>query len=189
MSRKGGMNDSKTSIRLGTAFLAPGSLGRCGTPEAPWELPVSAGPPADADEGTGTCGQGARPREVLIEEALKTSEIEGEKLDVQAVRSSVARRLGLPTAGLPFSSNRQADGVVEILLDATQGHDEEPTTARLFGWHAALFPTGYSGLHKINVASWRDDREGPMRVISGPVGRETIHYQAPPAGEFHGVRL
>jgi len=127
--------------------------------------------------------------EVLIEEALKTSEIEGEKLDVQAVRSSVARRLGLPTAGLPFSSNRQADGVVEILLDATQGHDEEPTTARLFGWHAALFPTGYSGLHKINVASWRDDREGPMRVISGPVGRETIHYQAPPAGEFHGVRL
>lgn len=119
--------------------------------------------------------------EVLIEEALKTSEIEGEKLDVQAVRSSVARRLGLPTAGLPFSSNRQADGVVEILLDATQGHDEEPTTARLFGWHAALFPTGYSGLHKINVASWRDDREGPMRVISGPVGRETIHYQAPPA--------
>ena len=119
--------------------------------------------------------------EVLIEEALKTSEIEGELLDPNAVRSSVARRLGLPTAGMPDVRNQHADGVVEILLDATQGFDKELTVERLYGWHAALFPTGYSGLHKILVAAWRDDREGPMRVVSGPIGREKIHYEAPPA--------
>ena len=119
--------------------------------------------------------------EVLIEEALKTSEIEGERLDPNAVRSSVARRLGLPTAGLPDVRNQHADGVVEILLDATQNFEKTLTAERLFGWHAALFPTGYSGLHKIKVADWRDDRDGPMRVVSGPVGREKIHYEAPPA--------
>jgi Fic family protein len=119
--------------------------------------------------------------EVLIEEALKTSEIEGEHLDPNAVRSSVARRLGLPTAGIPDVRNKHADGVVEILLEATQGFDNELTIERLFGWHAALFPTGYSGLHKILVAAWRDDREGPMRIVSGPIGREKIHYEAPPA--------
>ncbi len=119
--------------------------------------------------------------EVLIEEALKTSEIEGERLDPNAVRSSVARRLGLPTAGLPDVRNQHADGVVEILLDATQDFEKILTAERLFGWHAALFPTGYSGLHKIKVADWRDDRDGPMRVVSGPVGREKIHYEALPA--------
>jgi Fic family protein len=119
--------------------------------------------------------------EVLIEEALKTSEIEGERLDPNAVRSSVARRLGLPTAGLPDVRNQHADGVVEILLDATQGFEKVLTAERLFGWHAALFPTGYSGLHKIKVATWRDDRDGPMRIVSGPVGREKIHYEALPA--------
>ncbi len=119
--------------------------------------------------------------EVLIEEALKTSEIEGERLDPKAVRSSVARRLGLPTADLPDVNNQHADGVVEILLDATQGFDEELTVERLYGWHAALFPTGYSGLHKILVAAWRNDCEGPMRIVSGPIGREKIHYEAPPA--------
>ena len=119
--------------------------------------------------------------EVLIEEALKTSEIEGERLDPSAVRSSVARRLGLPTAGLPDVRNQHADGVVEILLDATQDFEKVLTAERLFGWHAALFPTGYSGLHKIKVAAWRDDRDGPMRVVSGPVGREKIHYEALPA--------
>ena len=97
------------------------------------------------------------------------------------MRSSVARRLGLPTAGLPSKSDRQADGVVDILLDATLNHKEVLTTQRLFGWHAALFPTGYSGMHKIRVAFWRDDHNGPMQVVSGPVGREKIHYQAPPA--------
>jgi len=119
--------------------------------------------------------------EVLIEEALKTSEIEGERLDPKAVRSSVARRLGLPTAGLSSAENQQADGVVQILLDATLNYEQKLTAERLFGWHAALFPTGYSGLHKIRVASWRDDRNGPMKVVSGPVGLEKIHYEAPPA--------
>ncbi len=119
--------------------------------------------------------------EVLIEEALKTSEIEGERLDPNAVRSSVARRLGLPTAGLREVRNQHADGVVEILLDATLGYAKELTPERLFGWHAALFPTGYSSLHKIRVASWRDDRDGPMRIVSGPIGKEKVHYEALPA--------
>jgi Fic family protein len=82
---------------------------------------------------------------------------------------------------LPDVRNQHADGVVEILLDATQGFDKGLTAERMFGWHAALFPTGYSGLHKLLVAGWRDDREGPMRIISGPIGREKIHYEAPPA--------
>lgn len=119
--------------------------------------------------------------EVLIEETLKTSEIEGVRLDARAVRSSVARRLGLPAAGLPQVNNPLADGVVEILLDATQNHAIKLTAKRLFGWHAALFPIGYSGMHKIRVAAWRDDRKGPMQVVSGPIGREKVHYQAPPA--------
>jgi len=119
--------------------------------------------------------------EVLIEDALKTSEIEGERLDPNAVRSSVARRLGLPSAGLPAIRNQHADGMVEILLDATMNHEHKLTAARLFGWHAALFPTGYSGLREIQIAAWRDDREGPMRVVSGPIGREKVHYEAPPA--------
>ncbi len=119
--------------------------------------------------------------EVLIEEALKTSEIEGVHLDKRAVRSSVARRLGLPSAGLPEVNNPLADGVVEILLDATHNHARELTAERLFGWHAALFPTGYSGMHKIRVAAWRDDRKAPMQVVSGPMGREKVHFQAPPA--------
>ncbi len=122
--------------------------------------------------------------EILIQEALKTSEIEGERLDPNAVRSSVARRLGLPSAGLPTSEDRQADGVVDILLDATLNHAQALTTKRLLGWHAALFPTGYSGMHKIRVASWRDDHNGPMQVVSGPMGREKIHYQAPPATQL-----
>jgi Fic family protein len=119
--------------------------------------------------------------EVLIEEALKTSEIEGVRLDMRAVRSSVARRLGLPSAGRPEVNDSLADGVVEILLDATQNHGRKLIAGRLFGWHAALFPTGYSGIHKIRVAAWRDDRQGPMQVVSGPIGREKVHYQAPPA--------
>jgi Fic family protein len=119
--------------------------------------------------------------EVMVEEALKTAEIEGERLDPRAVRSSVAMRLGLQTAGLQLIRNQHADGVIDILLDATQGYETELTAERLFGWHAALFPSGYSGLHQIRVAAWRDDRSGPMRVVSGPIGREKIHYQALPA--------
>ncbi len=124
--------------------------------------------------------------EVLIEEALKTSEIEGERLDPGAVRSSVARRLGLPTAGLSPAKDQHADGVVDILLDATQNYQKELSAERLFSWHAALFPTGYSGLHQIRVACWRDDHDGPMQIVSGPVGRERVHYQAPPANQLAG---
>jgi Fic family protein len=124
--------------------------------------------------------------EVLIEEALKTSEIEGERLDPNAVRSSVVRRLGFPSVGLPAIRNQHADGMVEILLDAAMNHEEGLTADRLFAWHAALFPTGYSGLHKIRVAGWRDDRKGPMRVVSGPIGREKVHYEAPPADRLEG---
>ena len=124
--------------------------------------------------------------EILTQEAMKTSEIEGERLDLDAVRSSVARRLGLPTAGFQATRDRQADGVVDILLDATMNYGQNLTEKRLFGWHASLFPTGYSGLHKIRVASWRDDRNGPMRVVSGPIGREKIHYEAPPAERLAG---
>lgn len=124
--------------------------------------------------------------EVLIAETLKTSEIEGEHLDPDTVRSSVARRLGLPTAGLTLPGHEHADGVIDTLLDATLNHEQALTVERLFGWHAALFPTGYSGLHKIRVAAWRGDREGPMRVVSGPMGREKVHYEAPPADRLGG---
>ncbi|MGO9138526.1 MAG: Fic family protein [Syntrophales bacterium] len=115
--------------------------------------------------------------EILTEETLKTALIEGESLNVQAVRSSVARKLGLPSAGLRV--DRYIDGLVSVLLDATKNHDEPLTKKRLFGWQAALFPTGYSGIHKIRVGKWRGDK--PMRIVSGPVGRETVHFEAPPS--------
>jgi len=116
--------------------------------------------------------------EILVEEAIKTSAIEGEQLDVRSVRSSVARRLGLPSAGLPV--DRRIDDLVAVLLDATQNFDQPLTADRLWGWQAALFPSGYSGMHKIKVGGWRDSAE-PMRVVSGPIGREKIHFEAPPA--------
>ncbi|MFH2093314.1 MAG: Fic family protein [Pseudomonadota bacterium] len=119
--------------------------------------------------------------DVLVEEALKTSEIEGEKLDPDAVRSSVGRRLGLPEAGLKVVRDQKAEGLVEILLDATVNHSKKMTLERIWGWHAALFPTGYSGMVKISVGQWRNDVKGPMRVVSGPIGQETIHFEAPPA--------
>ena len=119
--------------------------------------------------------------EILVEEAVKTSAIEGEHLDVQSVRSSVARKLGLPAAGLPFV--RRVDDLVSVLIDATQNYDKPLSSERLWGWHAALFPTGYSGMHKIKVGSWRDGEE-PMRVLSGPIGREKVHFEAPPSGRL-----
>jgi len=122
--------------------------------------------------------------EVLIAETLKTSEIEGEHLDPDSVRSSVVRRLGLPTAGLTPRGDEHADGVIDTLLDATLNHEQALTAGRMLGWHAALFPTGYSGLHKIRVAAWREDRDGPMRVVSDPIGREKVHYEAPPANRL-----
>ena len=117
---------------------------------------------------------------VLTEDVLKTSEIEGEKLNADSVRSSIARRLGVDMGALA-PADRHVDGVVDMVLDATQGHDALLTTERLFGWHAALFPTGYSSLTKIRVGQWRDDAQGPMQVVSGAIHRQKIHYEAPPA--------
>lgn len=116
--------------------------------------------------------------EVLTEEAFTTAAIEGEKLDRESIRSSVARRLGLPTAGLP-PTERHVEGLVEMLLDATVNHEKPLEPERLKGWHAALFPTGYSGMVRIPVGQWRQSGK-PMRVISGPIGKERIHYEAPP---------
>lgn len=117
--------------------------------------------------------------EILIEETLATSAIEGEKLDREGVRSSVAKRLGLPTAGLP-EAKRSADGVVEVLMDATVNHVGKLNDKRLFGWQAALFPTGYSGIDKINTGNWRTGKEA-MQIISGRMGHAKIHYEAPPS--------
>lgn len=114
--------------------------------------------------------------EILTEEAVKTSAIEGEVLNRDSVRSSVARHLGLNEAGLP-RAERHVDGLVEILLDATRNYDKPLTAKRLKSWQAALFPTGYSGLHKIRAGQWR---AGDVQIVSGPVGRERIHFQAPP---------
>lgn len=120
----------------------------------------------------------------LTEEVLKSSEIEGETLDRNQVRSSIARRLGLDIGGLT-PADRDVEGVVEMMLDATQGYDKPLTGRRLFDWHAALFPTGRSGMSKIRVGAWRDDANGPMQVVSGPIGKERVHYEAPAA---HRVR-
>jgi Fic family protein len=119
--------------------------------------------------------------DVLVEEALKTSAIEGEKLDPDAVRSSVGRRLGLPDAGLKEIIDQKAEGLVEILLDATTNYSKKITMERIWSWHAALFPTGYSGMVKISVGQWRNDSKGQMQVISGPIGQEKVHFEAPPA--------
>ncbi len=118
--------------------------------------------------------------QTLTEDVLKSNEIEGEKLDRDQVRSSIARRLGLEVGGL-MAVDRYIEGVVEMMLDAT-GHYAEPLTEeRLFGWHAALFPTGRSGMTRIAVGRWRDVQSDPMQVMSGPIGREKVHYQAPAA--------
>jgi len=119
----------------------------------------------------------------LTEDVLKSSEIEGEELERDQVRSSIAKRLGMDVGGL-IPADRAVDGVVEMVLDATGNYDKPLTEERLFAWHAALFPTGRSGMRKIIVGSWRDDRSGPMRVVSGPIGREKVHYEAPPAARL-----
>jgi Fic family protein len=118
--------------------------------------------------------------QTLTSDVLMSSEIEGEKLDRAQVRSSVARRLGLDVGGL-IPASRDVEGVVEMMLDATREFDQPLTEERLFAWHASLFPTGRSGMRRIRVGAWRDDRDGPMQVVSGPVGRERVHYVAPPA--------
>jgi Fic family protein len=119
----------------------------------------------------------------LTEDVLKSSEIEGEILNKEQVRSSIARRLGLDVGALS-RSERDVEGVVEMMLDATQNFADPLTTERLFAWHAALFPTGRSGMTRIVVGGWRDDRSGPMQVVSGPVGRERVHFEAPAASRI-----
>jgi Fic family protein len=118
--------------------------------------------------------------QTLTEDVIKSSEIEGEVLDRQQVRSSVARRLGVEIAGL-VQSDRDVDGIVELMLDATQNFRERLDAERLFNWHSSLFPPGRSGMARIAVGAWRDDRSGPMQVISGAIGREKVHFQAPAA--------
>jgi len=118
--------------------------------------------------------------ETLTVDVVKSNEIEGAYLDAGQVRSSIARRLGMNVPGM-VASDRNVEGVVEMMLDATQNFNQDLTEDRLFGWHSALFPAGRSGIRKIRVGDWRDDNEGPMLVVSGPMGKEKVHYEAPPS--------
>ena len=118
--------------------------------------------------------------ETLTADVIKSSAIEGERLDLGQVRSTIARRLGMDIGGLR-AADRHVEGVVDMMLDATRNYDQPLTAERLFGWHSALFPTGRSGMRAIQVGAWRDDRKGPMQVVSGPEGRERVHFEAPHA--------
>jgi len=127
-------------------------------------------------EGLGFDLQGEAHLRTLTDDVLKSSEIEGENLPADQVRSSIARRLGMEISGL-VPADREVEGVVEMMTDATVNYAEALTEERLFAWHAALFPTGRSGMSKITVGAWRD---GPIEVVSGPIGKEKVHYEAPP---------
>jgi Fic family protein len=119
--------------------------------------------------------------QTLTLDVLKSSEIEGELLDAEQVRSSIARWLGMDIAGL-VAADRHVEGIVEMMLDATQQYQQALSEDRLFGWHAALFPTGRSGMHKIVVGAWRDNKnDDPMQVVSGAMGKEKVHFEAPEA--------
>lgn len=117
---------------------------------------------------------------MLTNDVVKSSAIEGENLNPEEVRSSIARRLGIDIAGL-IPASRDVEGIVEMMLNATQQFSMPLTKDRLFDWHAALFPTGRSGIHKITVGGWRTIEAGPMQVVSGPVGKEEVHFEAPTA--------
>jgi len=123
--------------------------------------------------------------DTLTADVLKSSEIEGEKLELEMVRSSLARRMGMEIGGLQ-AVDRDVDGVVERMLDATGNYRQPLTAERLFGWHAALFPTGRSGMRRIVAGAWREDRDGPMQVVSGAMGRERVHFEAPAAVRVSG---
>jgi Fic family protein len=123
--------------------------------------------------------------QTLTSDVLKSSEIEGEKLDAGQVRSSIARRLGMDIGALK-PADRNVEGVVEMMVDATRHYDQPLTTGRLFGWHASLFPTGRSGMIKIRAGAWRDDSTGPMQAVSGPIGNERVHFEAPEADRLAG---
>lgn len=159
-------------------------------PELHWDDHALAKPLAHASreqgrllgkmEGLGFDLRSEAHLRTLTEDVLKSSEIEGENLPADQVRSSIARRLGMDIGGL-VPADRDVEGVVEMMLDATGSYKEPLTEERLFAWHAALFPTGRSGMTRITVGAWRDDSNGPMRVVSGPIGKEKVHYEAPPA--------
>jgi Fic family protein len=159
-------------------------------PQFRWDQNILAGPLAvirhrqgrllGRMESLGFTLQKEAELETLTLEVLKSSEIEGERLDAAQVRSSIARRLGIEAAGA-VAAERDVEGVVEMMLDATQNYAKPLSDERLFGWHAALFPTGRSGMRKIIVGAWRNDAHGPMQVVSGPVGKENVHYEAPAA--------
>jgi Fic family protein len=159
-------------------------------PRFRWDQEALAGPVAEIRhrqgrllgrmEGLGFALQKEAELETLTLEVLKSSEIEGEMLDAGQVRSSIARRLGIETAGT-VAAERDVEGVVEMMLDATQNYGKPLSDERLFAWHAALFPTGRSGMRKIIIGAWRNDAHGPMQVVSGPVGKEKAHYEAPAA--------
>jgi Fic family protein len=121
----------------------------------------------------------------LTADVVQSSEIEGEMLETEQVRSSIARRLGLDVGGLK-PADRHVEGVVEMTLDATRRYDQPLTAERLCAWHAALFPSGRSGMTRIRVGAWRDDATGPMQVVSGAIGKERVHYVAPPAARLDG---
>ena len=120
--------------------------------------------------------------DTLTLDVIKSTEIEGENLNPDQVRSSIARRLGMEIAG-SIASDRNVDGMVEMMIDATQNCYKPLTIERLFDWHAALFPTGRSGMYRISVANWRKDTAGPMQVVSGAMGKEKIHFQAPDSSQ------
>lgn len=159
-------------------------------PKFHWDQDALAAPLADIRhrqgrllgrmESLGFALQKEAELETLTLDVLKSSEIEGERLPADQVRSSIARRLGMETAGT-IPAERGVEGVVEMMLDATQNFSQPLSEDRLFAWHSALFPTGRSGMRKIIVGAWRNDAGGPMQVVSGPVGKEKVHYEAPAA--------
>lgn len=120
---------------------------------------------------------------ILTADVLKSSEIEGETLDAEQVRSSIARRLGMDIGALT-PADRNVEGIVEMMLDATRYYDQPLTADRLFSWHASLFPAGRSGMTRIRIGAWRDDSTGPMKVVSGPVGKEHVYFEAPAAARL-----
>lgn len=155
-----------------------------------FDLAALAGPMAEVSRAQGLLmgrladvGMGLREQAslaALTEDVVKTSAIEGEQLNVESVRSSIARRLGVDIGALA-PLDHHVEGVVEMVLDATTNCHAPVSQERLFGWHAALFPTGYAGLTKIKVGGWRDDASGPMQVVSGRMGRQRVHFEAPRA--------
>ncbi|MBI4892599.1 MAG: Fic family protein [Acidobacteria bacterium] len=136
-------------------------------------------------EGLGFPLQREAALETLTADVLKSSEIEGEQLDTEEVRSSLARRLGMDTGALK-RADRRVEGVVEMMVDATRNYAAPLTVQRLQAWQAALFPTGHSGLRRIRAGAWRTDATGPMQVISGPLGNERVHFEAPAAARIEG---